>query len=87
MATIFRIVFLLLAATWPAFALSEQHADETFDVTAGAKLVVDVDFGTIDVTHGPRREGLQGTINGGGKSMVLRTGAGPIAIRSTSPAR
>jgi hypothetical protein len=52
MATIFRVVFLLLAATWPAFALSEQHADESFDVTAGAKLVVDVDFGTIDVAHG-----------------------------------
>jgi hypothetical protein len=52
MAMIIRVVFLLLAATWPAFALSEQHADETFDVTAGAKLVVDVDFGTIDVTHG-----------------------------------
>jgi putative adhesin len=52
MATIIRVVFLLLAATWPAFALSEQHADETFDVTAGAKLVIDVDFGTIDVTHG-----------------------------------
>ena len=52
MATIFRIVFLLLAATWPAFALSEQHADENFDVTAGARLVVDVDFGTLRTSTG-----------------------------------
>src|ERR1039457_1089918 len=52
MAMIIRIVFLLLAVAWPVFALSEQHADENFDVTAGAKLVVDVNFGTIDVTHG-----------------------------------
>jgi hypothetical protein len=52
MALFIRILFLLLAAVWPAFALSEQRVEESFDVTAGAKLVVDVDFGTIDVTHG-----------------------------------
>lgn len=30
------------------------------------------------------RDGLKGTINGGGKSLVLRTGAGSIAIKSTA---
>ena len=39
------------------------------------------------ITKRAGREGLQGTINGGGKSLVLRTGAGNIAIKSTSPAR
>jgi hypothetical protein len=38
------------------------------------------------ITKHAGRDGLQGTINGGGKSMVLRTGAGHIVIRSTSPA-
>lgn len=32
------------------------------------------------------REGLKGTINGGGKALVLRTGAGVIAIKSALPA-
>ena len=39
------------------------------------------------ITKHAGREGLQGTINGGGKSLVLRTGAGNILIRSTNPAR
>jgi DUF4097 and DUF4098 domain-containing protein YvlB len=29
------------------------------------------------------RDGLKGTINGGGKSLILRTGAGSIAIKSS----
>jgi len=33
------------------------------------------------------RDGLKGTINGGGKSLVLRSGAGNIVIRSTTPTR
>ena len=33
------------------------------------------------------RDGLKGTINGGGKSLVLRSGAGNIVIRSTTPMR
>jgi putative adhesin len=33
------------------------------------------------------RNGLQGTINGGGKMLTLRTGAGNIVIRSASPTR
>ena len=49
---IIRVIFLLWAAACSVFALSEQRADEQFDVTAGAKLIVDVDFGTIDVARG-----------------------------------
>lgn len=47
-----RVILLLLASVWPALALSEQRVGEDFDVSAGAKLVVDVDFGTIDVARG-----------------------------------
>jgi hypothetical protein len=39
------------------------------------------------ITKRAGREGLKGTINGGGKSLVLRTGAGNIVIKSTSPGR
>lgn len=49
---VIRIILLLLAGACSAFALSEQRVGEEFDVTAGARLVVDVDFGTIDVAHG-----------------------------------
>lgn len=47
-----RVVLLLLAGIWPAFALSEQHAEGNFDVTPGARLAVDVDFGNVDVSRG-----------------------------------
>jgi len=47
-----RVLALFLAAALPAFALSEQRVNEEFDVTAGAKLLLDVDFGTVDVTRG-----------------------------------
>jgi hypothetical protein len=33
------------------------------------------------------RDGLQGTINGGGKALTLRTGAGNIVIKSANPQR
>jgi hypothetical protein len=39
------------------------------------------------ITKRAGRDGLQGTINGGGRSLVLRSGAGNIAIKSTSQAR
>lgn len=44
-------LFLALTAS-TAFALSEEHVTQTLDVTSGGKLVVDVDFGTIDVASG-----------------------------------
>jgi DUF4097 and DUF4098 domain-containing protein YvlB len=47
-----RIVLFLLASPISGFALSEQRVDENFDVAAGARLVVDVDFGTVDVARG-----------------------------------
>jgi hypothetical protein len=47
-----RIVLCFLASAIPAFALSEQRVDENFDVAAGARLVVDIDFGTVDVARG-----------------------------------
>ncbi|MEY2440139.1 MAG: hypothetical protein QOI34_1524 [Verrucomicrobiota bacterium] len=49
---LFRI-FLLLLVTWPACAATEQRVEESFDLGKGAKLIVDVDFGTIDLAHGP----------------------------------
>lgn len=48
-----RVPALLLVIAGPVFALSEQRVNEEFDVTAGAKLLIDVDFGTIDVSRGP----------------------------------
>lgn len=47
-----RIGLFLLVGVWPGLAASEQHAEETFAVTPGAKLIVDVDFGTIDIGRG-----------------------------------
>jgi DUF4097 and DUF4098 domain-containing protein YvlB len=47
-----RIVFFLWAGASAALALTEQHVNETFDVTAGARLIVDVDFGTIELARG-----------------------------------
>ena len=48
-----RVLLLLVVSAWPVFGLSEQHVDENFSVSAGAKLIVDVDFGTIDLSRGP----------------------------------
>ncbi|MGI8821201.1 MAG: hypothetical protein ACR2ID_10095 [Chthoniobacterales bacterium] len=113
----FALLFVGTAST--AWALSEQTAHEQYDCAAGGKLVIDVDFGTIDVTTGSdgkvaveayrkidssdeTREKsslgkirtevpmlatkadddrLAGTLNGGGKSIVLRASVGSITIR------
>ncbi|MEP6955400.1 MAG: DUF4097 family beta strand repeat-containing protein [Chthoniobacterales bacterium] len=47
------IALLLSLSVSSAWALSEQTRHEQFDCAAGGKLVVDVDFGTIDVATGP----------------------------------
>ena len=49
-----RLTALLLALTVSsAWALSQQTVNEEFDCGPGGQLVVDVDFGTIDVSAGP----------------------------------
>jgi DUF4097 and DUF4098 domain-containing protein YvlB len=49
-----RLSLLLLAiGASTAWALSEQNSTQEFDVASGGRLVVDVDFGTIDVSAGP----------------------------------
>jgi hypothetical protein len=49
-----RLAALLLALTASsAWALSQQTVNEEFDCAPGGQLVVDVDFGTIDVSAGP----------------------------------
>jgi hypothetical protein len=50
---IIRILFLLVLAAVPAFALSEENVSQTLDGAPGGRLIVDVDFGTIDVSAGP----------------------------------
>ncbi|MBA2743386.1 MAG: DUF4097 family beta strand repeat protein [Chthoniobacterales bacterium] len=45
-----RLALLLLLIAAPAFARTEQNVAEEFDAAPGGKLIVDVDFGTIDVT-------------------------------------
>lgn len=47
-----RIILLLIVATATASALSEENLNQQLDVTPGGKLVIDVDFGTIDVAAG-----------------------------------
>ena len=49
-----RLTALLLALTASSvWALSQQTVNEEFDCASGGRLVVDVDFGTIDVAAGP----------------------------------
>jgi hypothetical protein len=50
---IIRALFLLALAASPAFALSEENVSQTLDGAPGGRLIVDVDFGTIDVAAGP----------------------------------
>lgn len=50
---ILRILFLLVLAATSAFALSEENVTQTLDGAPGGRLIVDVDFGTIDVSAGP----------------------------------
>jgi hypothetical protein len=51
-----RALFFFSVSIVSAFALSEQRAQEEFDVGSGARLVVEVDFGTIDLTRGAEKK-------------------------------
>jgi hypothetical protein len=52
MLTILRNLLVLFALVVTASAVTEENISRQFDVTPGGKLVVDVDFGTINVTGG-----------------------------------
>ena len=52
MLTLIRSSFLAFVLAVTASAASEDNISQQIDVTTGGKLVVDVDFGTIDVTPG-----------------------------------
>lgn len=49
---IIRILFLLVLATTAAFGLSEENINQQLDCTPGGRIIVDVDFGTIEVSAG-----------------------------------
>ncbi|HEY2615143.1 MAG TPA: DUF4097 family beta strand repeat-containing protein [Chthoniobacterales bacterium] len=49
---IIRTVLLLVIAASTAAALSEENVNQQLDGAPGGKLIVDVDFGTIDVSAG-----------------------------------
>jgi len=49
---IIRILFLLSLATTAAFGLSEENINQELDCASGGRIIVDVDFGTIDVSAG-----------------------------------
>jgi len=48
-----RALFLLFVAVTTASALTEENVSQTLDGAPGGRLIVDVDFGTIDVSAGP----------------------------------
>ena len=50
---IIRAFLLLFIAVTTASALSEENVSQTLDGAPGGRLIVDVDFGTIDVAAGP----------------------------------
>jgi DUF4097 and DUF4098 domain-containing protein YvlB len=50
---IIRALFLLVIAVSTAAALTEENVSQTLDGAPGGRLIVDVDFGTIDVSAGP----------------------------------
>lgn len=52
MLTLLRNWFVLFALTLTASAASEENITRQLDVAPGGKLIVDVDFGTIDVVAG-----------------------------------
>src|SRR5438093_12753142 len=52
MFTILRSLLVLFALALTASAATEENIFRQLDVTPGGKLVVDVDFGTINVTPG-----------------------------------
>jgi DUF4097 and DUF4098 domain-containing protein YvlB len=45
-----RVALLLALAASSAWAVSEQKVNEEFDCSSGGKLIVDVDFGVVEVT-------------------------------------
>src|SRR5437764_1803353 len=47
-----RALFLLVLAVSTAAALTEENVSQTLDGAPGGRLIVDVDFGTIDVSAG-----------------------------------
>ena len=47
-----RTLLVLIAATATASALSEENVSQQLDVAPGGRIIVDVDFGTIDVAAG-----------------------------------
>jgi hypothetical protein len=49
---IIRILFIVILSATAAFALSEENIHQQLDGAPGGKLIVDVDFGTIDVAAG-----------------------------------
>ncbi|MEO5722471.1 MAG: DUF4097 family beta strand repeat-containing protein [Chthoniobacterales bacterium] len=51
-----RIALLLLLSAATGWAVTEENVNQQFTVTPGGKLVVEVDFGTIDVTVGSDTE-------------------------------
>jgi hypothetical protein len=52
MFTLLRTSFLFFILALTASATSEENISQQVDTTPGGKLIVDVDFGTIDVTSG-----------------------------------
>ena len=48
-----RLTLLLAFTASTAWGLSEQNVNQQFDCAPGGRLVVDVDFGTIEVSAGP----------------------------------
>jgi putative adhesin len=50
---IIRALFFLFLAVSAASALTEENFSQTLDGSPGGRLIVDVDFGTIDVSAGP----------------------------------
>ena len=49
---ILRLLLPLVFATATAFGLSDENVNQQFDSSPGGRLIVDVDFGTIDVSAG-----------------------------------
>lgn len=49
----FRVALLLVLSSSAAWALSEENHNQQFEIGSGGRLVVDVDFGSIDVSSGP----------------------------------
>ena len=48
--TVMKLTALLLMISCAAFAATEENINKTFPIASGGKLVVDVDFGSVDVS-------------------------------------